>query len=212
MDSLTLDIIKNFANLNQGLIFEEGTKLRTMSQNKTIFAEAEVPDNFPKEFAVYNLNELLGVISLFEKPEIDYGDDYMTIKEGKSKVRYMYSSPATVVAPPKDKKIPVRDPQLEFKLTKSDIQSVLKAANVLKSTHLLFDQRGITTVNRKGSTNNNYFLKIEDMNGSTDEVFSLKVESLKMIPSDYAVTVTAKNVRFSGDGIEYIIAVDAGDE
>ena len=53
----TISVLKNFASINQNLVIKEGSELQTMSAMKNIVSKATVEENFPKEFAIYDLNE-----------------------------------------------------------------------------------------------------------------------------------------------------------
>ena len=53
----TVQILKNFSGINQSLQFKQGNTLKTISPLKTIFVEATINENFPKEFALYDLNK-----------------------------------------------------------------------------------------------------------------------------------------------------------
>ena len=55
----TLDILKNFSNINQSICFKEGTELSTLSIQKNILSRAVVEEKFPKNFAIYDLSEFL---------------------------------------------------------------------------------------------------------------------------------------------------------
>lgn len=209
MDQKTVDVLKNFATINQGIIITEGDEIRTMAVTKNIFATAKVPDSFPREFAVYNLNELLAVLSLFGVPDIAYGDDAIAIRQGKMRAKYLYSSPAVVTAPPKGKTIPVRDVQLEFDLTGEELKNLMKAAAVLKATDLVFSKSGVRAYNKK-TNDNDYTLEVDGIEGDTDKLFSLKLDSMKMIPGDYHVRVTDTVIAFdSKDGtLTYIVTLE----
>ena len=60
LSNKTVDVLKNFSTINQNLIIKEGNTLTTMSAMKNIVAKAEVEQTFPKEVAIYDLNEFLG--------------------------------------------------------------------------------------------------------------------------------------------------------
>ena len=77
----TVDVLKNFASINQNLIIKEGSTLTTMSAMKNIVAKAEVEESFDKEVAIYDLNEFLASISLFTSPILDFNEGFVTIKE-----------------------------------------------------------------------------------------------------------------------------------
>ena len=65
----TVSVLKNFSTINQNLVIKSGNKITTMSAMKNIVAKAAVIENFPQQFAIYDLNEFLSAISLFSKPE-----------------------------------------------------------------------------------------------------------------------------------------------
>ena len=58
----TTSVLKNFATINQNLVIKEGNEMSTMSAMKNIVARATVEETFPKEIAIYDLNEFLGSI------------------------------------------------------------------------------------------------------------------------------------------------------
>ena len=68
LSSNTTMVLKNFATINQNLVIKEGSELLTMSSMKNIVAKATVEENFPKEIAIYDLNEFLASLSIFKSP------------------------------------------------------------------------------------------------------------------------------------------------
>ena len=48
----TLDILKNFSNINQSICFKQGTELSTLSIQKNILSRANVEEAFPRTFAI----------------------------------------------------------------------------------------------------------------------------------------------------------------
>ena len=79
----TLNLLKNYANINQSIEFRAGKLLKTVSPLNTILASVEVEEDFPKTFPIYELNRLLGTLSLFDKPELDFTEKGIVIKDGK---------------------------------------------------------------------------------------------------------------------------------
>ena len=198
MKKSTIDVLRNFSSINQSIQIYAGNQLATMAPTKNIFASAIVEDEFPRDFALYSLSEFLSVLSLFAEPKIEYGENDITIKEGKMKVRYQYSSPAVVVSPPKGKSIPVRDVLLTFDLKKEDLAGLVRASSILKATDLIIDQNSMSVTNRKGN-DNTYKIDIEAAEGDTDRSFALKVEYLKLIPNDYRVQVNERVLNFTNE-------------
>jgi hypothetical protein len=79
----TLTILKNFAGINNSILVKQGTKLRTISVAKNILAEADIIEEFPRNFAIYDLNQFLNGLGLHQDPELDFtNDSYITIREG----------------------------------------------------------------------------------------------------------------------------------
>ena len=97
----TLNILKNFSTINSSLVVKKGNVLRTISPAKNILANFTCPENFDNDFAVYDLNEFLGGLSLFKDPDFDFTDpSYLLIKSGGSKVKYFFSDPSVITEPP----------------------------------------------------------------------------------------------------------------
>ena len=77
----TLDILKNFSNINPSITFKEGQELSTLSIQKNILSRAVVEETFPRNFAIYDLQQFLSGVSLFENPELDFDNpNYVIIK------------------------------------------------------------------------------------------------------------------------------------
>ena len=48
----TVNILKNFAGINNSILVKQGNQLRTISVAKNILAEAEIPEDFPRDVAI----------------------------------------------------------------------------------------------------------------------------------------------------------------
>ena len=87
----TLTILKNFAGINNSILVKQGNKLRTISVAKNILAEAEIKEEFPRDFAIYDLNQFLNGLGLHQDPDLDFKEEsYLTIREGKRRVKYFF--------------------------------------------------------------------------------------------------------------------------
>ena len=81
LSSNTTMVLKNFATINQNLVIKEGNELLTMSSMKNIVAKATVDESFPRELAIYDLNEFLAVVTSFQNPVLDFHEQHLIIKE-----------------------------------------------------------------------------------------------------------------------------------
>ena len=79
-------VLRNFATINQNLVIKEGSELLTMSAMKNIVAKAEVEETFPKEIAIYDLNEFLRLVnsSVFVNGDFTFGTDSLQIEKGNA--------------------------------------------------------------------------------------------------------------------------------
>lgn len=207
----TLEIIKNFASINQGVVFKKGTKLRTCSVMKNIYASAELPDEIPVDFAIYDLNEFLSTLSLFVNPTIEYKDNHLHISSEKSKIKYYFASPAVVVSPP-EKDPQFTDVMLSFVLTDETWRCVQKAAAVLKLTRLNLETGKLRATGDK--ENKNVYDVEVDTTGSINSPVFVNIENIKLLPGDYKVEVFERALRFENtedSSLVYFVAVEAED-
>lgn len=211
----TLNILKNFSGINSNLYVKAGSKITTMSPTKNIMAEVEIEESFDTEFGVWDLNKLLGVVSLFQDPEFIFDDKYMTITGASgSKVKYFYSDPKLLSYPTKSiKKI---DAVVEFDLTSDDFRELSRAGAVLQNPDLCFvsDDDAVLAVVKdlKDPTCNVFSIRVGDNKDQADFSFNFKLENMKMFDGDYHVALS-KNVigqfTHANRPLTYWVAMDA---
>jgi len=190
----TLTILKNFAGINNSILVKEGSKLRTISVAKNILAEAEITEEFPRDFAIYDLNQFLNGLSLHQDPDLDFKEDsYLSIKEGKRRVKYFFADPNVIISPPeKDIQLPSQD--VCFQLDSTSLEKLVKAAAVYQLPDLsAIGEAGVIKLvvrDKKNDTSNEYAIVV----GETDQefTFNFKVENIKIIPGAYDVVVSSK--------------------
>ena len=209
----TLTVLKNFAGINNSILVKQGTQLRTISVAKNILAEAAIEEDFPRDFAVYDLNQFLNGLSLHQDPDLDFSpESYISIKEGKRRVKYFYADPNVIVSPP-DKEITLPSDDVHFQLDSSALEKLLKAAAVYQLPDLsAVGEAGVVKLvvrDKKNDTSNEYAVVV----GETDKEFSFnfKVENIKIIPGAYDVVVSQKLLsKFTNTNcdLKYYIALE----
>jgi len=208
----TVGLFKNFAGINSNLLLKQGNKLATISTQKNVMSDTVVAETFPADFGIYDLNEFLGAMSLFNDPELDFSDKYVTIKEGGASIKYFAAEIGNLVVP--QKAIVFPEAEIEFTLTSTMLNMIQKTSSVLRATDLQIVGDGSKMViqvgDKKNATGNTYNAQV----GSTDKEFkvNLKVENLKMLPGDYLVSISSKKIsRFKATSSElvYYVAVEA---
>ena len=187
----TLTILKNFAGINNSILVKSGNQLRTISVAKNILAEASIEEHFPRQFAIYDLNQFLNGLGLHQDPDLDFSpDSYITIKEGKRRVKYFYADPNVIISPP-EKEITLPSEDVHFQLESTSLEKLLKAAAVYQLPDLsAVGENGVVKLvvrDKKNDTSNEYAITV----GETDKefVFNFKVENIKIIPGAYDVIV-----------------------
>ncbi len=190
----TVNILKNFSNINQSLLFKEGKKLRTISVMKNILAEVEVTEEFPKDFGIYDLNQFLNGLSLHQSPELDIeNDSYMVIREGKMRSKYFFADPNVIISPP-EKDIVLTSEEIAFDLNTQQLDKLLKASAVYQLPDLsVVGENGVVKLvvsDRKNDTSNDFSIIV----GETEHKFSFnfKVENIKILPGSYNVSISKK--------------------
>ena len=207
----TVDVLKNFSNINQNILIKEGTQLRTMSTMKNILAEAPIKEVFPREFGIYDLNELLGVLTLVNDAELEFdSESHLTVNGGNVKIKYFFSDPSILTTPPESFNPPECD--VSFGVTGKTLSSVLKASAVMQLPDIVIEGNtgaSITATDLKNTTSNNY---TEQLNSETTQTFKFhfKADNLKMIPGDYQVKAssTAQVSNWVGTTASYWIALE----
>lgn len=209
----TLALIKNFSAINGAILLQAGSELKTISESKTVIAEATIAEEFPVDFNIYDLGEFLSAVSIFQNNTVlDFQDKYVTISDGgKSKVKF-YAAGDNLIKPVPSIKFPT--PTVEFNLGADQLAMILKTSSALKADDLTITGDGnvlkALVTNKKNTTSNAYELEL----GTTTETFTanLKIDNLMVLPGDYAVSISDKRIsRFknASGNLTYFIAVEA---
>jgi hypothetical protein len=209
----TKEILKNFSEINPNLKITPGKEIKTISTMKNILATATVAEEFPQDIAIYDLNEFLGVMSLFSKPKFAFDDKSMTMQEEgtSTKSKYYFADPSILTVPQKDVKMP--EAEVSFTLTETDLTKVKKAAAMLQLPDVSISSKGsdimLSAIDKKNDTANNFSIKV----GTSDKTFDFhfKTEHLKMLPGDYNVSISSKlisNFKHKTKPVEYWVALE----
>jgi hypothetical protein len=210
----TIDLLENFSSINQSILVKKGSKLRTISVMKNILAEADIDENFEKDFGIYDLPQFLNGVGLMSDPDIDLKhDSYMIIREGKTtKVKFAFADPEVIITPP-EKAITLPSQDVCFQLESVQLQKLLKASSVYQLPDLAAIGNGeeITLVvrDKKNDNSNEFALTV----GKTDKTFefNFKIENIKVIPGSYDVVISKKLLsKFTNHSynLDYYIALE----
>ena len=213
----TMDVLRNFATVNSSLAVKKGSLLRTISEQKNILAQATINESFPVDFAVYELNQFLGFVSLFDDPELNFNNDYVKVTDANSRDgNYTYTDPTMITQPP-DKNISVDDAEVKVSMQSDDYKNVVKAAHALQLPDIVIRSDGetvsIVATDVKNPTSNDYSCLVGDTNSKFKMIF--KTENFKFLDGDYEVVLSSKGVGYFKNvnlAVEYWVATEAGSE
>lgn len=212
LSSRTLQVLKNFSTINPSLLFRTGSVITTMSPMKTVMARATVKESFPQTYAIFDLSRFIGVLSMFNEPDIKMEQTFLVISESNRVVNYTYADPEMIVTPPdKPIKFP-EDAEISFSMPADVLQSVLKAINILQMSEFSVTGQGgkicVGAVDTKNPTGDTYNIEV----GTTEHNFSMifKSENIKLIAGDYDVKITSRGLGyFKGDDVDYWIPTES---
>jgi len=214
----TLSILKNFATINPNIVINEGNVIKTISEAKTILCKSTLDVTFPQTFGIFDLNEFLSAVSLVEKPNLLFSDDYVIISDqvGRTKIKYYFSDPDILTSPSKD--VVMKEPEVEFVLEKEVLSKVRRAASVLGHEFL-----NISCINKSlwlsvndttDVTSNAYMVEVNGTYPEENFNFVFKINNLKMVEGDYKVSISSKlishfvNVNSGNLSLDYWVALE----
>jgi hypothetical protein len=214
----TIEILKNFSDINQSLVFNAGKKIKTMNSLKNILAHANVVEDFPRQFAIYNLNEFLGYLATMSEPEIVIEENYIKVTDKIIQDKYKYANTDYIVSPEKD--IKVTDYSIKVHI-KEDVFRMIDKKTTILQLHDLYlkgdtksNSISLCASNKKNDSSNEISIKVGEGVSKKFNVV-LKKENLKIIPGNYDISISPKGIAyFKNDklDVEYWIALEPDSE
>jgi hypothetical protein len=216
LSETTINLLKNFSTINQGIQIKPGQVIRTISKQQNVLGKASVSETFDSEFVIYDLNRFLSLISSLSDPEITINAENknLTVKSGTSKTTYGLSDESMIVAPP-SKELKVEDAEVNFSLSKDNFNQVLKLSGILGLPNIAVVGDGtdisISALDVKNDESDNFSIKVGDTTSNFKFIFN--TENLKMIPGTYNVAISSKGISHfvnANDPVEYWVATESG--
>jgi hypothetical protein len=193
----TLSVLKNFSTINGSIVIREGSTLKTINVGENLIAEYECEETFPQTFAIYDLNQFLAGMSIFDSPSLVFGNgEYLTIKGNGRSAKYYFSDPEITLKTAPDRKVNFPGSDIEFTIQEKDLENLRKASDVYGIPDLVFKSHGGGTVelnlcDRENETSNVYTQEILGDNTGEYEL-AMKVENIRLLPGDYEVKISSK--------------------
>lgn len=207
LSSDTYEILRNFSGINGNMLVREGNVVRSLKNSDNAVARAEINENFPREFGIYDLNEFLSCTSVYDDPNLEFKEDHLVISDTSGafgSIKYYYTPERLLKFAPADNP---RMPEAEVKFTLSSkrLNMLRKTSSVLGLEDLTISPSSektvaikVTEVKKFESEDN------ETLNSFSDDVeaefneqnfrFVFKIANLKMIEGDYEVGISSKKI------------------
>ncbi len=193
----TLNVLKNFATINQGLVIRPGSVLRTINANRNILAEATIEEEFPMEFGIYDLNKILSVLTHTKTAVNVEFEKESLVFESVGKVRVRHSPVGLIVAPPDRKSINIASFDVQFKLSADVLNWINNTASILKSPNIVVKSDGgdisVWAMDVKGKIVDDASVKVEGKSDTSFQAVFL-IENLKMMNGGYTVELSSSGV------------------
>ena len=210
-----LQVLRNFSAINQNILIKVGNEIRTISEARNVLARATVDVEFSSQFAIYDLNQFISVLSLVDKPNLEFTEKNVVIKDGSglSSVKYFFSSPDTITTSEKDITMP--EAEVNFTLDEKTASKLRSASSALGYRDLIItgvnNSINLSVSENDNSTANSYSADVSGNYQSDNFKFILNIENLKIIPGDYDVSISSKfisNFKHKEKDVQYWIALE----
>lgn len=223
----TINILKNFASVNSGIMLKKGNFIMTRAVNGTSYCESTISDEINFDVALYDLPGFLSILSLVgESAEITL-DERMSnieIKNGRSTINWPSCDPSTIVFPPKPATFPVA--KVIFDLPADELKQLLRVARGLQIDTIAIESvdgkiliNGYNKIADAKCEKALYSLIVADYDEEEKFKMLLNLSNLKMVDGDYKVMVWGSNspkkqgaVRFEGSAANYVVVIESDSE
>jgi len=210
----TISILKNFASINPSIYIRKGNIIRTIAMSGHIAASAKVSEKFETEFAIYDLNQFLNGLKLYDNPQLEFSDNnYVLVKQGSHTIKYFLTEPELIFSS-EDRDIILPSKDVKFQIEELEFDKLIRSSAVLGLPDLsIIGEDGVIKLivrQKENVTSNKVSIEV----GETDEDFSLnfKIENLKIIPGSYEVIISRELLaQFTNKNIDltYFIGLES---
>jgi len=193
----TINVLKSFSTINTGIELQPGNVLKTISPQKSIMAKATIDDSIPGAGCFYELPRFLGALTLFDQPQLDFNEKYVTIRDAKRSLNYTFADPQMIVTAP-TKEVALNAVDAEVNISWADLNNTMRAASVMSLPEIAISSEGSTinleAVSTKNPTADKYTTVIDSNSSGKTFRAIFKLENLKLMNLDYNVQISSKGI------------------
>lgn len=212
LTSKTKDILKNFNSINTQMLISPGKVIRSKAVSDDLLAYATIEDEFTETCGIHDLSKLLGVLSIFTEPNVDFKSNVISVYTDRQRINLTAAHPS-MIKEPLDYDVEL-DGSVEFDLSALDLAKVVKATSMLNQSEIVLRGRDGTLsfegTNLKDPTSDTFTLDV----GKTDKTFCVYLPRDRFIfmNRDYRVTVSNEvGLKLVSPDVTYYICYIAGE-
>ena len=197
----TIDVLRNFSTIFPAINCDEPKTLKVLSASENIIGIYDTEETFP-EFAIYDLPQFLGMISLFDLKKTDFkfvkdeekDQDFVKATSQNSAVKYVFTDKdlipnvEKILSSKKDKGLGKFNAFID--ISKEDFVNINKAAQIMQVSNInitVKDGKGIITIaDPSNPMSNDYKIKVD---GEGDGEVNVNIDYLLMIPGNYSLSI-----------------------
>ena len=209
-----MTVLKNFSTIRDSIIIDPGNFVYT-SRDNSVFAWTTVEEEFDRKLPIICLSSFLKVIERFQDPDIILEDQFVLIKQGRSRIRFKYTNPAVL----QFDRMPLAGKSIEEicshvgDISKQDLDNIMKMSGDLGFEILQLVCDGgklyLRATKEKDKEGNYFDVGLAKNTELPDFVHSVDIGRLLMLREDYAIYFQqGKCLGFKGKntGISYVLA------
>lgn len=215
----TLEIISAISKINaksnvNGAVFKKGSRIkarRYKSDAPVMYADIE--EEFPKDFAVYDLPKFLAMFNVLEDPDLTFEDDYINFKSGKKKAKFRYVAPHLIENDENFFTKEVKMPSVDFtcEIDKDTMKSIIDATAMFQAPQIAFTTINkkvfLTTYNLRDPRADKFEIEVGE---SEDWEFNVVVDvsQVQFLRRDYKVSICKRGlIEWASDDIKYYVTI-----
>jgi hypothetical protein len=199
----TMQILKNYGSINPNFIARKGNTITTISEAKNILSSCSVEEAFEQDIGIYDLNEFLNVLSLVEQPKLQMEEKWVTVSDqtGRSKIKYFFTDPEMLTSPTEKmiQNASTMDSfEISFTLDNDTLNKIKRAASALGHTSMKVENKDtggvmLMVFDSENPTSNTFEIDVPGQ-GQGDGLYVINISNLKIVPGDYDVKISNKNI------------------
>lgn len=197
----TMNVMRNFATIFPAINVDEPQCLKILAASENIIGCYDTEEVF-SEFAIYDLPQFLGMVSLFDLSKTDFefikdeknDQDYVKVKSGNNMSKYIFTDkdfiPNVEKILPSEKYKGLNDFNSFLDITKENFIKINKAAQIMRVSNLnikVKNDRAIITISDPSNPMSNDY-KISVKGSGTGEI-NINSEYLLMLAGDYSLSI-----------------------